>query len=169
MVVGSRTVLFIVLVIFCLAWSNAADADTAGAYVGVSLGHAHIAVLPAPVDGSSLLNPICCGTTVNGTTALSGDHLGFKALLGTHPVSFFGAEVAYVDLGSAHSLLGGNPAPAKMSGETLFGLLYLPTPVIETFLKAGAARLRSHRTAGTLITSGCGLPTPAYPRVMRTA
>jgi hypothetical protein len=161
--VVSRPVLLTLLVMLCTVWSRAAAADTVGAYVGASLGEAHVAVLPAPVFGSSLLNPICCSTTVDGTAALSRDHFAFKALLGIHPVSLLGAEAAYVDLGSPHGALGGNPATAKMTGETLFGLLYLPTPVIDTFLKAGAARLRSQITGDAIqVTIDCfpGVCTP---------
>jgi hypothetical protein len=165
--VRSRPALLTVLVMFYTAWSGAVAADAVDAYVGASLGQAHVAVLPAPVFGSSLLNSICCNTTVNGTAALSRNHFAFKALLGTHPVSLFGAEAAYVDLGSPHGTLGGNPATAKISGETLFGLLYLPTPVIDTFLKAGAARLRSQISGDAIqITIDCfpGLCTP--PKVL---
>jgi hypothetical protein len=161
--VGSRPALLTVLVMCCTPRSGAAAADAVDAYVGVSLGQAHVAVLPAPVLGSSSLNSICCNTTVNGTAALSGDHFAFKALLGTRPVSLLGAEAAYVDLGTPHGALGGNPATAKMSGETLFGLLYLPTPVIDTFLKAGAAHLRSQISGDAIqITIDCfpGLCTP---------
>lgn len=71
------------------------------------------------------------------------NHSAFKIMAGIRPISMLGAELAYFDLGHPTGSLGGAPADVSMKGTSAFAVLYLPVPVVDIFLKAGAARLQS--------------------------
>jgi opacity protein-like surface antigen len=74
----------------------------------------------------------------------------FKGMLGIRPISFLGAEVAYMDLGRRSVFGSGGPivgrpfitsAQASQKGESAFAVLYLPVPVIDAYLKGGLSRI----------------------------
>ena len=78
------------------------------------------------------------------------NHSAFKAIIGVRPISRVGAEVSYMDFGSPGGSSSGLPANVAMKGAAAFGVLYLPVPIIDIFLKAGIARLQT-TFAGTII------------------
>jgi hypothetical protein len=77
------------------------------------------------------------------------NHAAFKAMIGIRPVSLVGAEIAYNDFGHPRRQNGIELADVKMKGESAFGVLYLPVPIVDVFVKAGLARTDS--TASTSI------------------
>ena len=101
------------------------------------------------------------------------NHSAFKVLAGIRPLSTLGAELAYFDLGHPSGSLGGAPADATMKGTAAFAVLYLPVPLVDVYLKAGAARLQS--TINGTVSQACPggsvpiCPPPTVPlRVDRT-
>ena len=71
------------------------------------------------------------------------NHSAFKIMAGIRPLATLGAEVAYFDFGHPSGTLGGTPADVSMKGVSAFAVLYLPVPLVDIYLKAGAARLQS--------------------------
>jgi len=78
-------------------------------------------------------------------------HLAFQGALGVRPISLLGAEIGYIDFGKPNGEAYTFPESASIKGEAAFGVLYLPLPVVDIYLKAGVARLES-----TLKFSYCG-------------
>jgi opacity protein-like surface antigen len=77
------------------------------------------------------------------------NHSAFKVMVGIRPLSFLGAEIAYNDFGHPSRQNGIEIADVKMKGESAFGVLYLPVPIVDVFVKGGLARIDS--TASTNI------------------
>src|SRR5882762_8006283 len=77
------------------------------------------------------------------------NHSAFKVMVGIRPVSLVGAEIAYNDFGHPSRQNGIEIADVKMKGESAFGVLYLPVPIVAVFVKGGLARIDS--TASTNI------------------
>src|ERR1700736_2703855 len=113
-------------------------ADVLGLYVGGAVGQAH-------VEADNLPNP----DTAFGSPSTIGDfkehHLAYKVMVGLRPISLVGAEVAYVDFGHPSGSVGAIPpggavpisADVKIKGSAAFGVLYLPVPVVDIYVKAG--------------------------------
>jgi OmpA-like transmembrane domain len=74
------------------------------------------------------------------------NHSAFKFMVGLRPISFVGVEFAYDDFGHPNRQNGFLVTDVKMKGESAFGFLYLPTPIVDIFLKAGLARIDSTAT-----------------------
>jgi hypothetical protein len=107
-------------------------ADPLGLYVGGAVGAGQVAVgLPY----TSLAVP--------SATEFKNSSTAFELMLGIHPVPVLGAEVQYVDLGNPSGNVYGFPANASVKGESAFGVVYLPIPVIDVYGKAGVARLQT--------------------------
>jgi hypothetical protein len=72
-------------------------------------------------------------------------------MVGLRPISLVGAEITYMDFGHPSGTVGtiplGGAVPisgdVKMKGSAAFGVLYLPVPVIDIYVKAGLARLQT--------------------------
>jgi hypothetical protein len=64
-------------------------------------------------------------------------------MVGLRPLPLLGAELSYLDFGHPAGSLFGKPADASMRGESAFGVVYLPIPVVDVFAKAGAAHIQS--------------------------
>jgi len=77
------------------------------------------------------------------------NHSAFKVMVGIRPLSLLGAEIAYNDFGHPSRQNGIEIADVKMKGESAFGVLYLPVPIVDVFVKGGLARIDS--TASTNI------------------
>jgi opacity protein-like surface antigen len=107
-------------------------ADPLGFYVGGALGQARVDATP-PYGG--LIGQF------------RENHSAFKVMVGVRPISLLGAELAYVDFGHPSRLNGIFATDVTMKGAAAFGVLYLPAPLIDIYVKAGAARLQS--TVGT--------------------
>jgi hypothetical protein len=86
-------------------------------------------------------------------------HSAFKFMIGIRPISLVGVEIAYDDFGHPNRQNGFLATDVTMKGESAFGVLYLPVPIVDIFLKGGLARIDS--TAGTGIVCSAGQPCPA--------
>jgi opacity protein-like surface antigen len=128
------------LALLGLAVSAARADDLIGPYVGAGFGK-------ATLDVSTEL-----------VSHFGSDHSAFKLIFGWRPISEMAFELEYVDLGHQ---TGSSTYPnsdtslstsASLKGLAGFGMLYLPTPVVDFFLKGGFSRL--HTSADTTIV-GC--------------
>lgn len=128
-----------------LAAVPASASDLLGFYVGAGATRSEIkAELPA--------------SQVTGA-ALSDNDTGWKGLVGIRALSLFGAELEYVDLGSASfSSSNGVRLDADLKSTALFGLFWLPIPApfVDVYAKAGYARL-----SGSFSGRGAGGVCPA--------
>lgn len=119
-------------------------------YVGAGYGHAH---LRASVPGLI--------SSLPGSRLGSFDlgHSAYQFTAGIRGLELLGAEVDYFDLGSGEaSPSWSGPdilANARVSqkGEAAFGVLYLPVPFIDFYVKAGVARLTTR--LGASIAGAC--------------
>ena len=97
--------------------------------------------------------------TVDASTGLVsgfGIHSSaYSVIAGWRPISELAAELQYLNFGrsSGTSLYRNSDVPltnsASRKGEGAFGILYLPTPIVDFYMKAGLARL--HSTATTVV------------------
>jgi opacity protein-like surface antigen len=102
-------------------------ADLLGLYAGAAVGESRVALNS---DGFALEN-------------FRENHSAFQLMAGVRPISSLGAELDYIDFGHPSGILDAAPANATLKGAALFGVLYLPVPVIDLYAKAGLARLQS--------------------------
>jgi opacity protein-like surface antigen len=140
----ARALIVAALVLIALPFRQAQADDPLGTYVGGAIGRAQV------------------GTTLGALSSqyasagrYTKNHSAFKAIIGVRPISLVGAEVSYMDFGSPGGTSSGLPANVEMKGATAFGVLYLPVPTIDIFLKAGIARLQTKFT-GTIVRLGFG-------------
>ncbi len=129
-----------------------AATDLFNVYVGAGLGHADLRARRPSLIAS---DPDALGSFDRHDTA-------YQFMAGVRGLYLLGAEVDYFHLGSggvspAWSGIGaiGN-AHLSQKGEAAFALLYLPIPVpmLDVYLKAGAARLTSDLSASAVV-PGC--------------
>jgi opacity protein-like surface antigen len=140
------------LILCCLTATIARADDLLGLYLGASFGQAHIRAQQNEIVPQ-----------VGGSLDMT--HSAFKGMLGVRVLSFLGAEVAYMDLGTI-SGMGGQQVPAmagsitaeqvSQKGEAAFALLYLPVPVIDVYLKAGLSRITTDSSATITPQPGIG-------------
>jgi hypothetical protein len=95
----------------------------------------------------------------------STDSAAFKGMLGIRPISFVGAEIAYVDLGNRSGFGSGGPvagrpfvtsAQASQKGEAAFAMLCLPVPVIDAYIKGGLSRITTDMSVSYQINGSAG-------------
>ncbi len=162
------TAVSILLALAIGAASGAARAaDPFGFYVGAGGGHSEV---------RSDLDFSVFGPALPGRFDVSRSTTGWKAMLGLKPLPLIGAEAGYLDFGSidgsksipATVTSGGLDASAHVSARApaLFALLYLPIPVpmLDVFLKGGAAELRARINATAQAT--CPLNLPCIPVII---
>ena len=97
--------------------------------------------------------------TVDASTGLVsgfGIHSSaYSVIAGWRPMSELSAELQYLDFGhsSGPSTYPNSDVPlmnsASRKGVGAFGILYLPTPIVDFYMKAGLAKL--HTTATTMV------------------
>ncbi len=97
--------------------------------------------------------------TVDASTGLVsgfGAHSSaYTIIAGWRPIAQLSAELQYFDFGhsSGTSVYRNSNVPltssASRRGEGAFGILYLPTPIVDFYMKAGVAKL--HTTATTIV------------------
>ena len=97
--------------------------------------------------------------TVDASTGLVsgfGVHSSaYTIIAGWRPIPELSAELQYFDFGhsSGTSVYRNSNVPltnsASRKGEGAFGILYLPTPIVDFYMKAGLAKL--HTTATTIV------------------
>jgi hypothetical protein len=108
--------------------------DLLGPYVGASFGKAWL-------DASDPL-----------ITGFGSDKHASEIIVGWRPIPELAAELQYLNLGSASGMSGYQDSnvpltdSASRKGLAAFGLLYLPTPLVDFYLKAGVAKLRTQVT-----------------------
>jgi opacity protein-like surface antigen len=131
-----RLALLPVVTVFA-ARGGAKAADPLGLYIGAAAGQAEVA--------GNVQNPFVpfAAFPIPTSDTFRANHFAYKFLVGLRPISILGAELSYLDFGNPTGRLFGYPANASMKGESAFGILYLPIPVIDVFAKAGVARIRS--------------------------
>ena len=87
------------------------------------------------------------------------NHSAFKFMVGIRPISLVGVEIAYDDFGHPNRRNGELATDVTMKGESAFGVLYLPVPIVDIFLKAGLARIDSTAATHTVCSGGQPCPT----------
>jgi hypothetical protein len=129
----------------CLTSGQASAGDPFGFYVGGSVGQSHVRsdqVLFFRPDGTSLTSAVSVAKSATG----------WKLLLGLRPISWLGAELAYIDFGNPTASQGPPPgfglsynAGLRAKAATGFGILYAPIPIprFDLYAKAGLARLET--------------------------
>jgi opacity protein-like surface antigen len=109
---------------------SAAAADPLGFYIGGAIGQAHVAAnVPDPFLSTS--------------DSFTANHSAFKLMVGMRPIPLLGAELSYMDFGHPSSSLFGYSANTSMRGSSVFGILYVPIPMVDVYAKAGVARIQS--------------------------
>ena len=119
-----------VIALMLAALSDTASAAVLDLYLGGSLGQGQV-------------NATSGGEVPAPTDHFSENHVAFKLLAGVRPLSLIGAEVEYIDFGRPNGSLGAAPAIVTIKGPAAFAVLYLPVPIVDVFVKAGAARMRT--------------------------
>jgi hypothetical protein len=121
----------------CQLSTSAFAADPLGLYLGGAVGSAEV-----KIDHTEAGNPV----------GFDEHQLGWKITVGVRPISVFGAEFEYVDLGhpsaTVYAPYFGPPSPhldIRLHGVAAFAVGYLPLPVpfLDLYAKAGVARLQS--------------------------
>src|ERR1700729_465527 len=123
------------LVLLAQPSSKAVAGDLLGLYVGGAIGQSRVEGTETACQ-CDLFQEIV-------TEKFDKTHLAFKGVLGARPISLVGAEIDYIDFGKPDGQAFGFPASASIKGVAAFGVLYLPVPVVNIYLKAGVARLES--------------------------
>jgi hypothetical protein len=143
--VVSLLLLLATLVLLVKPSGNAVAEDLLGLYVGGAIGQSRVV--------ETMETPCACDIDpgVIITERFDKPHLAFQGALGVRPVSLLGAEVDYIDFGKPDGEANTFPESASIRGVAAFGVLYLPVPLVDIYLKAGVARLES-----TLKFSYCG-------------
>jgi hypothetical protein len=108
----------IAALILASASMSAVAADN-GFYIGAAVGQAGV-----EVDEVDLGD-------------FDGDDTGFKVIAGFRPLEWLAFEANYVDLGTASDNVAGVNVDVDTKGIDAFGVLFLPLPVVDIFLKAG--------------------------------
>jgi opacity protein-like surface antigen len=140
------------LILGSLGAMTLAQADPLDLYLGASFGQAHIRAQLNGLSGPS--GPLGSLGSFDSTKS------AYQAMLGIRLLSFLGAEVDYVDLGQQSIRGPGQPVPGEaganvlaeqvsQKGEAAFGMLYLPVPVIDVYVKAGVSRMTTDMSATT--------------------
>jgi hypothetical protein len=80
-------------------------------------------------------------------------HTAWKVVTGVRPIPFLGAEAEYIDFGHASSADSsyidgagyyGTGADSHPKAAVLYGVGYLPLPLMDVFVKVGGARLETN-------------------------
>jgi opacity protein-like surface antigen len=133
---------------------TATAADSPDLYVGAAIGASHIESKTSLVLGD--LFPTAQTEEIDKT------HVAFKVMVGARPISWLGAELDYIDFGEPRGTLFGYPADVSLKGPAAFGLLYLPVPVIDVYLKGGIARLQSTVNGSACSPCACAVCTVPF-------
>lgn len=129
-----------------LGTSAANASDLLGFYVGAGAARTEVSGEVPPTSSSTGL-------------AISESDTGWRAFAGIRALSLFGAELEYVDLGSASisTPSGSYVVDADLKATALYGVFYLPIPApfVDIYAKAGYARLSGElRGSGTVVCLG---------------
>jgi hypothetical protein len=133
--IAALTLFLAAVVLLINPGGNAVAEDLLGFYVGGAIGQSRVEAKETACE--------CDLGSLIVTETLDKKHLAFQATLGARPISWVGAEINYIDFGNPGGDAFGLPASASIKGPAAFGVLYLPIPIVEVYLKAGVARLES--------------------------
>jgi opacity protein-like surface antigen len=128
-------------------------------YIGGDVGHGELRAKYAGLVATP---------TGVGTGTFDRRDFAWQLAAGVRGLEVLGAEIDYFDLGSGGASVGWPGADQvtnphlSQRGEAAFAMLYLPIPVIDFYLKAGVARLRSV-AAATVTGPGC-MPDQVCPQ-----
>jgi Outer membrane protein beta-barrel domain len=128
----SSTLIVTAVALLALPCGTAMADDLLGMYVGGAIGQGQIA---AGASYPTIANPY--------PGEFKENHSAFKVMIGIRPISLVGAELAYIDFGHPRGDIFAYPANSSLKGTAAFGVLYLPVPVMDLYVKAGIARLQS--------------------------
>lgn len=97
-------------------------------------------------------------------------HSAFDLTAGIRPISLIGAELSYIDFGHPQGDIGTVSSDLAQKGAAAFGVVYLPVPVVDVFVKAGIARLQSTSNSLRIGLGTCTIADPncALIRLDRT-
>lgn len=158
MTVGPLAALFCSVTAVFAGAAACADDSLSGAYLGGGIGPSWVKAATASLP--SLL----------GAPTPVGDfdetHTGYQLVLGARPTgSPLALELEYLDLGEPHLPPYAGPGflygTVSQRGEGLFLLYYLPIPLIEPYLKAGASRITTHANFAYCPVDTCVTATPS--------
>jgi hypothetical protein len=132
-----------------------ADDSLLGFYVGGAIGQSSI--------GADQSGFVSSSQNLNGYSAKNS---AWAVRVGIRPVSLLAVEAEYADLGKP-SVTIGNLARVDMSMKStgVYGMLFLPIPVLDVYVKGGIASVKSNATLTSLSctpTPGCLVPAPQY-------
>lgn len=136
------TATIVVIVMAVLPTGHAFADDLLGLYVGGAAGQSRVEA-NAPSIGDFKQN-----------------HSAFKVIAGIRPISLIGAELSYIDFGRPSGSINAVSSSVSEKGADAFGVVYLPVPVVDVFVKAGLARLQSTLTS---VKGGVGTCTMTDP------
>jgi hypothetical protein len=137
----------VVLVLSALPYDDAVAEDLLGLYVGGAVGQSRVEASTSLFYGGYV-----------PAQEFQEKHSAFEVMVGVRPISLLGGEVAYIDFGHPSGSLFGYPADASIKGAAAFGVLYLPIPIVDIYVKAGLARLESMVNGGDPNQITCGIP-----------
>jgi opacity protein-like surface antigen len=149
---GLSTRLACVALLGLAAGAARAD-DLIGPYVGATFGKARL-------DASTGL-----------ASGIGVSHSAYQIVVGVRPLSPFAVELGYLDFGhgSGSSTYPNSDVPlandASRKGVAAFGVLYLPTPVLDFYVKAGLARLHTRADTTVGMCPSGGVCPPLAPPV----
>jgi len=133
------------VLLLALAAGGARADDLTGVYVGAAFGKAWLDASDGLISG------------------FGSDKHASEFIVGWRPIPELAAELEYINFGSATGITTypNSVEPldntASRKGLAAFGVLYLPTPVVDFYLKAGVAKL--HTTVTTIV-EPCPMGTP---------
>jgi hypothetical protein len=130
-----RLLILATLVLLAQPSGNAVAEDLLGLYIGGTIGQSRVEATETAC--------LCDIFPEIVTETIDKKHLAFKAMLGARPISLVGAEIDYIDFGKPNGEAFGYPTSASIKGVAAFGVLYLPVPIVDVYVKAGIARLES--------------------------
>jgi opacity protein-like surface antigen len=126
----------ITLVLLAIPFQVSRAENLLGLYVGAAVGHAQIEASAPDVPD------------------FRESHSAYKFMAGIRPISLLGVEIAYDNFGHPSQQIGYLATNVSMKGESAFGILYLPVPVLDVFFKAGLARIDSTATTNVVCLAG---------------
>jgi hypothetical protein len=133
------------VLLLALAAGGARAADLTGFYVGAAFGKAWLDASDGLISG------------------FGSDKHASEFIVGWRPIPELAAELDDINFGSATGITTypNSVEPldntASRKGLAAFGVLYLPTPVVDFYLKAGVAKLH---TQVTTVVEPCPMGTP---------
>jgi opacity protein-like surface antigen len=132
----------VVLIVAVLPTHRSLADDLLGLYVGGAVGQSQVeANVPSVGD-------------------FKENHSAFKVIGGIRPISVVGAELSYIDFGHPSGNINSAQSDVSEKGADAFGVLYLPVPVVDVFVKAGLARLQTTANSVRVGIGTCPMTNP---------